>query len=114
MTIKTAIATTALGAALSASAKDLSWQHGQIVKADSVRTAYNPGAVIPIFTTHTDVVLDGDRYRFTAYSRHGCRLPEGDDVQYAVTHGTLHILDADGKECKLRVSHQSVLTQDLK
>ena len=88
------------------SARDWNWQRGNIVNADSIRDQRNAGAVIPLYRTQTNVVLRGGHYEFVAESHQGCRLPVGDDVQYAVERGKLHIIDADGNECKLRIFHQ--------
>jgi hypothetical protein len=41
--------------------------------------------------------------------KHGCRFIVGDNVQYSQTKGTLYILDADQKECKLDILRQERL-----
>ncbi len=40
------------------------------------------------------------------YHRHPCRLAEGDKVTYLPYKGKLHVLDLDGKECKLEIVKQ--------
>jgi hypothetical protein len=41
--------------------------------------------------------------------KHGCRFIVGDNVEYSQTKGTLYILDADQKECKLDILRQERL-----
>jgi hypothetical protein len=41
-----------------------------------------------------------------ANHRHGCRFVVGDDVKYAQEKGSLWVLDADGKECKVAILRQ--------
>jgi hypothetical protein len=38
--------------------------------------------------------------------KHGCRFVVGEDVKYAQDKGTLHVVDADGKECGLSILRQ--------
>jgi hypothetical protein len=35
----------------------------------------------------------------------------GDDVQYAQDGGVLHVIDADGKECKVEVVRQECVSR---
>jgi hypothetical protein len=44
-----------------------------------------------------------------ANRKHGCRFIIGDDVKYWQEKATLHVLDADGKECKVDVLRQERL-----
>ena len=38
--------------------------------------------------------------------KHGCRFVVGEGVKYAQEKGTLHVVDADGKECSLGILRQ--------
>jgi len=40
---------------------------------------------------------------------HGCRFIVGDDIKYYQDKSTLHVIDADGKECKLDILRQERL-----
>lgn len=44
-----------------------------------------------------------------ANRKHGCRFIVGDDVKYWQEKATLHVLDADGKECKVDILRQERL-----
>jgi hypothetical protein len=49
----------------------------------------------------------------TVTNKHrGCHFIIGDDVMYYQDKASLHILDADGKECKLDILRQERLRQD--
>jgi hypothetical protein len=53
--------------------------------------------------------LIGQAERAISNRHHGCRFIVGDDVKYWQDKATLHILDADGKECKAEVLRQERL-----
>ncbi len=42
---------------------------------------------------------------------HGCRFVVGDEVKYYQEKAKLHVLDADGKECKLDILRQERTSQ---
>lgn len=44
-----------------------------------------------------------------ANRKHGCRYIIGDQVKYYQDKGTLHVIDADGKECKTEIMRQERL-----
>jgi hypothetical protein len=46
-----------------------------------------------------------------ANRKHGCRYIIGDTVRYYQDKGTLHVIDADKKECKTEIMRQERLQQ---
>jgi hypothetical protein len=44
-----------------------------------------------------------------ANRKHGCRFVIGDTVKYYQDKGSLHVIDADGKECKTEIVRQERL-----
>src|SRR5882724_12006970 len=44
-----------------------------------------------------------------ANRKHGCRFIVGDDVKYSQDKSTLHVIDTDGKECKVDILRQERL-----
>jgi hypothetical protein len=53
--------------------------------------------------------LIGITERAISNRHHGCRFIVGDNVKYFQEKAILHILDADGKECKVEVLRQERL-----
>jgi hypothetical protein len=56
-----------------------------------------------------DTRVSGGQYRLAhaiANCHHGCRFIVGDDVKYWQDKTTLHVVDADGKECRVDVLRQ--------
>src|SRR5215469_8760026 len=51
----------------------------------------------------------GITQRAISNRHHGCRFIVGDDVRYWQEKAILHVLDADGKECKVDVLRQERL-----
>lgn len=50
--------------------------------------------------------LIGLTVRVVSNKHHGCRFIVGDDIKYWQEKSTLHVLDADGKECKAEILRQ--------
>jgi hypothetical protein len=67
--------------------------------------------VIEDSRTEGSTSLGGLAARSIANKHHGCRFIVGSDVKYWQEKSTLHVIDADGKECKVEVLRQEQLHQ---
>ena len=67
--------------------------------------------VIEDTRTEGSTSLGGLAARAIANKHHGCRFIVGSDVKYWQEKFTLHVIDADGKECKVEVLRQEQLQQ---
>jgi hypothetical protein len=99
----------------------------------TVSPDYGAGSIVHGTTTATttvrrvkvdtnNLIILGDDYTYTvqdstrhgggllttalANRKHGCRFIVGDEIKYAQDKHRLHVLDADGKECRLDVVRQ--------
>jgi hypothetical protein len=99
----------------------------------TVSPGYGAGSTVQANTTATTTIrhvqvdtntllIVGDDYVYTvqdsrrggggllttaiANRKHGCRFIVGDEINYAQDKRDMHVLDADGKECKLQIIRQ--------
>jgi hypothetical protein len=57
--------------------------------------------------------LIGLTERAISNRHHGCRFIVGDDVRFWQEKAILHVIDTDGKECKVEVLRQERLKKDI-
>jgi hypothetical protein len=62
-----------------------------------------------IYTVQDSPALSSRTILLGVPSRSRCRFVVGDNIGYAQDRGTLHVLDADGKECKMEILRQEKL-----
>src|SRR5258708_18522436 len=107
-------------------AVDREWKIGKVLDSTSAKTYARDS----MFVKDTQLLIAGDEFsyliddpvsktsklpthhivtRSIANRGHGCRFIVGDNVKYAQDKSNLHILDADGKECKLEILRQNRL-----
>jgi hypothetical protein len=107
------------------------WKTGKVLDSQAVKTRVgiaDTGAAIPTIRD-TDLMVLGDEFAYViedtrvsgktsliglteraiSNRHHGCRFIVGDNVKYYQEKATLHILDPDGKECKVEVLRQERL-----
>lgn len=61
----------------------------------------------PVTVKETDLVIQGDDFKYTAReitgARNGCHYIVNDPVQYRKEKEKLYVRDADGRECRLLI-----------
>jgi len=109
--------------------KSLAWKTGKVLDSAAAKTYVEPGAKLAM--RDTDLMIRGDEYSYVvedtvmkngsinpahgiitrsiANRKHGCRFVIGDDVKYYQDKMLLHVIDADGKECKVDILRQERL-----
>jgi hypothetical protein len=110
---------------------DHDWKTGKVLDSAAAKTYVEAGAKLSM--RDTDLMIRGDEYSYVvedtvmkngsvnpahgiitrslANRKHGCRFVIADDVKYYQDKTTLHVIDADGKECKLEVLRQERLAK---
>jgi hypothetical protein len=111
--------------------KDKDWKTGKVLDSAAVKTRAGIAPTADAIPTirDTDLMILGDDFAYViedsrvsgrtsligltertiSNRHHGCRFIVGDDVKYYQEKATLHIIDADGKECKAEVLRQERL-----
>lgn len=107
-------------------AADRDWKVGTVRDSRSAKTYFDDSMVMQ----DTQLLIVGDEYSYLIDDPvskttklpthhivtrsiqnigHNCRFIVGDPVKYSQDKSKLHILDADGKECKLEILRQQRL-----
>ncbi len=110
---------------------DHDWKTGKVLDSAAAKTYVDVDAKMAM--RDTDLMIRGDEYSYVVEDtvmkngsinpahkiitrsltnrKHGCRFVISDDVKYYQDKTTLHVIDADGKECKLDVLRQERLAK---
>jgi hypothetical protein len=95
---------------------------GAVTSGQAIGTATSTTSLQQVTIRDTELMIVGDQYLYIiedyhrkggpilvnalANRHHGCRFVVGEDIKYSQEKGDLHVLDADGKECKLPILRQ--------
>jgi hypothetical protein len=107
------------------------WKTGKVLDSQAIKTRSGIAPTAESIPTirDTDLMILGDEFAYViedsrvsgktslvglteraiSNRHHGCRFIVGDDVKFYQEKAVLHILDADGKECKAEVLRQERL-----
>lgn len=113
---------------------DPDWKTGKVLDSESIKsTAYSTSVFRSIFVQNTQLVIAGEEFAYVINDRkqggfpnvsgavinavenrrHGCRFIVNDQVRFYQDKATLHVIDADGKECQTDIVRQERLAQPV-